>query len=164
MTEPVVTVTPAGPEDRELVARLLQLYLHDLSDFNANKPSDEGIFLYSYFDAYWADPPQPDRHAFLIRAGDRLAGFAFVRDLPGGSREMAEFFILRAWRRDHIGAKAAVQIFRSMPGEWQLTVLPRNTGARAFWERMIRTVAVEWAAGESPIMVKHQFKVPATAP
>src|SRR5207253_3045795 len=61
-----------------------------------------------------------DRHHFIVRVNRRPAGFALVRELPAvdgvPSREMAEFFVLRTYRRSGVGTRVARALFRSFPG------------------------------------------------
>jgi predicted acetyltransferase len=79
---------------------------------------------------------------FLIRAGDRLAGFALVKrgsalvgDLE--ALNLAEFFVLRAYRRRGIGYTAAAAIWERFPERWLVRVLANNHPALVFWERAV---------------------------
>src|SRR5204862_2827993 len=81
-------------EERDVVARLLELYAHDFSERNGVDVRDDGTYGYRYLDAYWTEP---DRHPLLFRVDGRLAGLALVR--TGPPIDMAEFFVLRKYRR-----------------------------------------------------------------
>jgi predicted acetyltransferase len=50
---------------------------------------------------------------------------------------MAEFFILRRYRRQGVGARAARAVFDRFPGAWQVRQRPENAAAIAFWRRVI---------------------------
>jgi len=76
----------------------------------------------------------PDAH--------RLAGFAPVSArtlLPksAGGHDLAEFFVLRAYRRRGVGATAARQLFDRFPGRWEVRELAENAPAIASWRRVI---------------------------
>lgn len=126
----VVEVAPVASPGA--VAQLLQLYLHDLSEFDGRQVGDDGRFPYPYLDLYGTEP---DRHAFLIRADGEVAGFALVRETQ--PTEMAEFFVLRRFRRGGVGRAAATTLLHCFPGEWRLTQLGGNVGATAFWRSVI---------------------------
>ena len=71
-----ITVVPAKPEEKNLVANLLQLYLHDFSEIEALETNEEGLFDYRDFESFWN---QPDHYIFIARYENRAVGFAFVQ-------------------------------------------------------------------------------------
>jgi predicted acetyltransferase len=123
-----VEVQPASIDEKPVLRQLLELYCHDFSQFDGSDVGDDGWFRYPYLDRYWTEP---ERHPFLFRIDGRLAGFAFVRS--GAPHDMAEFFVMRKYRRGGVGADAARAVFLQFPGEWQVRQLTANTGATAFW-------------------------------
>ena len=147
-----VSVEPASQQERDVVARLLELYAHDFSERNGADVGDDGIYGYRYLDAYWTDA---DRHPFLFRVDGRLAGFALVRSGP--PHDMAEFFVLRKYRRDGVGTDAARAVFTRFPGEWQTREQWENDGAIAFWRR---TIPVEFDEGETDEGPVQRFVMP----
>ena len=50
---------------------------------------------------------------------------------------MAEFFVLKKYRRTGVGVKAARHIWCRYPGRWELRVLETNTPAQMFWQAAI---------------------------
>ena len=48
-----------------------------------------------------------------------------------------EFFILRRYRRQGIGERAARMLFDHFPGRWTVYTFPQNIAARAFWHGVI---------------------------
>lgn len=136
--EPRVDVSLALPEEQAIVERLLQLYIHDLSEYFAVAVQDDGRFDYPRLDLYWSEA---GRYPFLIRVEKELAGFALVRklDLPDGDAvwDIAEFFILRKHRRNGAGTRAAQAIWKRLPGRWQVRVLQANDSAMQFWRHAI---------------------------
>lgn len=147
---PQVGLEAAGPERRETIANLMQLYTHDFSDYwiglSQGELGEDGRFeAYSFLDSYWVEP---DREAMLIRADGKLAGFALVNTLAHSGLptdfSMAEFFVVRKYRRLGVGQAAAVAIIRARPGQWDIAVTRRNDPAKPFW----RWVAAAAAVGE----------------
>ncbi len=142
-----VEVLPATAEQAPIIANLFQLYAHDFSEFADVPIGADGRFTYAPLPLYWREP---HRFPFLITADGELAGFALVQRgslLTGAADvwDVAEFFVLRAWRRHGVGAKAADALWRRMPGTWEVRVSERNTAAQRFWQR-----AVQQHTGVSP--------------
>jgi predicted acetyltransferase len=134
-----VTVEPALAADREIVARLVELYLDEFSAFDGREIGEDGRYGYATLDAYWS---APGRYPFLIRVADRLAGFALVAEqrILDGARPghlIAEFFVLRSYRRRGVGAAAAAQLFSHFPGPWWVGEHASNLPAQAFWRSVI---------------------------
>src|SRR5260370_31815996 len=75
-----VTMTQTPAARRPTIANLLQLYLHDFSEFAAvgtphGEVDAEGRFAYARLDDYWRED---GRVALTIEADARLAGFALI--------------------------------------------------------------------------------------
>ena len=127
----------ATVDDKPVVRRLLELYLHDFSEFSGQDLNEHGEYGYRYLDHYWTDPR---RQAFLVRVDGRLAGFALVRE-AGEAMEMAEFFIVRKYRRQGVGTTTAHRLFDRFPGAWRIHHDQANLAAQAFWRRVVRGYA-----------------------
>ncbi len=137
----IVEVLPAGPEQEPIFANLLELYAHDFSEFHEIKIGADGRFGYNDLPLYWRDP---NRHALLVTMNGNLAGFALLRRISDISTneliwDMAEFFVLRGYRRHGVATAAAHQVWRRFPGLWQVRVMQSNRGAHRFWHRAIAT-------------------------
>jgi predicted acetyltransferase len=129
----------ATPEQQSILANLLQLYIHDFSEFIAVETGPDGRFSYPSLPLYWTEQ---DRHPFLIRVDGGLAGFVLVtgaHEGPGSALlyDVAEIFVLRAFRRRGVGATAACAVWRRFPGHWQVRVMEANRAACAFWQNAI---------------------------
>jgi predicted acetyltransferase len=134
-----VSVMPAAPQEEPVVANLLQLYAHDFSEFHDVELGLDGRFVYKELPRYWRES---NRHPFLVRVDDTLAGFALVKrgsEISGNASvwDMAEFFVLRAYRRRGVGMEGARQVWRKFPGPWEVRVMEANRSALVFWERAI---------------------------
>jgi predicted acetyltransferase len=130
-------VLPLPIEDKPVLANLLELYMHDFSEFAPWDLNEHGIYGYRYLDHYWTES---GRHPFIVRVDGRLAGFALVRILVLDERsetQMSEFFILRKYRRQGIGEAVARQLFDQFPGQWSVTQMDCNIAAQRFWRAII---------------------------
>lgn len=131
----------AAPADAVLLANLLELYLHDLSDsFPAIELGADGRFGYDYLPLYWSEPDR--RFPFLIRSGGRVAGFVLaMRGSPMSDDpnvlDISEFFVLRRYRRSGVGRRAAFLVWDRLPGQWIVRVAEGNSVALAFWTEII---------------------------
>ncbi|ATG53400.1 GNAT family N-acetyltransferase [Brachybacterium ginsengisoli] len=126
------TVRPARGEDFDLLAGLLQLYLHDFSEHTGWDVDEHGLFHYAWLDAY---RHEQGRHAYVFRVEGRPAGFALVREAE--RIQMAEFFVLRKYRREGVGLAAARHLLEAHAGAWSITQLASNPEATSFWRRAI---------------------------
>ena len=129
----------AASEDKPVLARLLELYQYDLSAIENADVDASGLYGYAYLDHYWIEP---GRHPFLVRVDSQLAGFVLVNQhaLTGpaeGAMTVAEFFVLRRYRRRGIGEQVAVRIFDMFPGHWEVRELAANVEAVAFWRKVV---------------------------
>jgi predicted acetyltransferase len=139
-----IEVAPASLHEKDVLRNLLELYLHDISEMTGDDVDDSGLFGYRYLDLYWTEP---ERYPFLIRVDGKLAGFALVRQAgsmiedaisPGDvCTHMAEFFIMRKYRRQGIGARVARELFDRFPGRWEVNEIVENPAAQAFWRKVI---------------------------
>ena len=129
-----IEIQPARLEDKPILRHLLELCLHDYSEFNGEDVNENGLFGYGHLDHYWIEP---GRHPFLVRVSGRLAGFVLVRALDGNTHSVAEFFILRKYRRQGIGQTVAQRIFEMFPGGWRVHQDANNLPAQVFWRKVI---------------------------
>ena len=134
-----VEVTPAGKEQESVLANLLELYAHDFSEFHDLEIGADGRFEYRYLRLYWTEP---GRHPFLVQVEGKLAGLVLVKrgsEVSGNENvwDMAEFFVLRGYRRRGLGTHIAVEVWRRFPGRWEVRVMESNASACQFWASAI---------------------------
>jgi predicted acetyltransferase len=130
-------VRRARRPDRLALRNMLELYLHDLSEFWPYELDAHGLYGYHTLDYYWREE---NHAAFVFLVDDRYAGFALVNDdvcLPADERWLAQFFVVRRYRRRGVASAAARFIFDRLPGRWEVGELPQNLPAQLFWRRMI---------------------------
>jgi predicted acetyltransferase len=134
-----IGVIPASSEQELILANLLELYAHDFSKFIALKLDENGRFGYKQLSSYWKEP---NRYPFLIMVNGHWAGFVFVcrgSEISGDENiwDVAEFFIVRGYRRLGIGRMVAHEVWNKFPGRWEVRVIDRNQKAKDFWGRAI---------------------------
>jgi len=71
-----------------------------------------------------------------VKKGSELSGNETVWD-------MAEFFVVRRYRRQGIGKQIAHERWTTFPGMWEVRVMQSNVSACLFWARVISRFAGE---------------------
>lgn len=136
-----IALDVAALADATLLSNLLELYIHDLSAaFPSIELGPDGRFGYGKLALYWSEPER--RFPFLIRLAGRVVGFALAtRGSPATDDpdvlDVAEFFVIRRYRRSGVGRRAAVLLWNRLPGEWTVRVSEGNPGALPFWAGVI---------------------------
>ena len=124
-------------EEKPIIRQLLELYCYDFSEYLNTDVESDGKFHYKYLDHYWEEE---NRHAFFITVKEKLAGFVLInKDLKllKEGHCVAEFFVLRKYRKQGIGSKAAVLTFNLFKGPWEVSVITVNQPATKFWQKVI---------------------------
>ncbi|MEH2409769.1 GNAT family N-acetyltransferase [Nostoc sp.] len=134
-----IEVVKATQEQKSVLCNLMELYQYDLSEIEAKDVDACGLFGYRYLDYYWTEP---ERHPFLVKVDDKLAGFVLVNQhiylhRDNHAMSIAEFFILKKCRSQGIGEQVATEIFDQFPGNWEVRQTALNLGAQAFWSKVI---------------------------
>lgn len=109
----VPTIVSARPDQKPAIANLVQLCLYDVTATMPFPVGPDGRFEYGFLDRFW-------QHPYLLYAGDEIAGFALVIDhCPLTATSpcwfMAEFFVLKAYRRSGIGSQDVAGIVDRHP-------------------------------------------------
>jgi len=139
-----VSLDFASESERPLLANLLELYIHDLSETFPLAVGADGRFGYPRLASYWSQPGR--RFPFVIRAGGEIAGFALaMRGSPAtddpNDFDVGEFFVMRRHRRSGVGARAACLLWDRLPGRWIVRVSEGNRRGLAFWPAVIDAYA-----------------------
>ncbi len=126
-------------EDKQVLSNLLELYQYDFSEFDNEDLNEHGLYGYKYLDHYWTEP---GRHPFFIKVDNSIAGFILVNDFcylcePGEANSIAEFFVMKKYRRIGVGQHAAKIVFDLFPGKWEVVQHPENIPSMEFWERVV---------------------------
>ena len=153
--DPRVSLRQVTPEIRPVAERLWQLYRHDLSEFRGTLPDEAGTFPLRRLAPFFSDL---DRCGYLIYRGTSPSGLALVSGVSEEPRMMAEFFIVRAVRRQQVGHEAVLQLFGMHPGRWEIAFQEANTGAARFWRRVATAVAGDgWSEEPRPVPGKPEI-------
>lgn len=130
-----INLVPGRPDQKPVIANLIQLYLHDMTEFMPFPVGPDGRYAYDVLDRFWRFP-------YLIMSGADIAGFALVIDeCPLTGRApcwfMAEFFVLKAYRGRGTGRSAIELALKTRPGQWHIAVPHANRSAQAFWSKAL---------------------------
>ncbi|MBM4258898.1 MAG: GNAT family N-acetyltransferase [Deltaproteobacteria bacterium] len=150
-----------SPIDRTWLTNVYPLYLHDLSEFDDGlyHLNEQGLWEPDFL-PYWLGAGT--HWPLLLVAESQRVGFALIMQAPSAfmqsGREylLGEFFVLRNLRRTGIGRTAVEIVFARFPGLWELSVLQRNTGALAFWRRLLSSCSKE-PYSEQPVNTTVSF-------
>ncbi len=140
-----IEVVEAKREDEPVMRNLMQLYQYDFSEIYGPESNEydvnaHGLYDEFYLDLYWIEP---GRYPFLVKVDGHWAGLALVRRHSVLGRDeaetfdMAEFFVMRKYRRRGIGQYVARWLFDRFAGRWEVAEVAPNTAAQAFWRRVI---------------------------
>jgi predicted acetyltransferase len=146
-------------EHSEVLLNLSKLYTYDLSEiasqFHGYRCDEKG--QYSECVRKFLEDPSSD--CYLFKMTDEWAGFAVVkRTIQAKSSasklqvsQMAEFFLVRKFRRKGVATTAACRIFDCYPGKWEVSVWPENNSACSFWSSAIS----DYRDGKASVIQAH---------
>ena len=130
-------------ENKEKIVNLMQLYTYELSFYEDETTNftmlENGLFSMSrYLDLYWEEE---NRHPYILKCEDKLAGFALVRLNEEGIYEIGEFFVLNKYRKQGAGKFMVNEVFKMFKGKWEICTLLKNKNAQEFWRKIVREVS-----------------------
>jgi predicted acetyltransferase len=143
-------IIPATKKHRRVLRALFELYEHDFSPMTGQDVNAHGEFTVENFPLDWWEEHGDAFHPFLLTMDGKWAGFAFVGEgsytQSGETRHwlMEEFFVLRKYRGQGVGAWFAMQLFDRFPGAWEVGEIHANTNAQRFWRKVIGRYAGEF--------------------
>ena len=125
--------------DKTVIRNMMELYNYDMSEFEESDLDEHGLYGYNYLDNYWTEK---DRHPFIIKVDGKLAGFILVNKYSGDNIKsidysIAEFFVLKKYRRSGVGRISAVDVFSRFHGLWEVKELSKNRNSHVFWRKVI---------------------------
>ena len=128
----------ATNDHKTVIQQLVQLYSYDFSEYTAHDVEENGLFAaYPGLDDYWDGD---SKFPYIIKANDKYAGFVLVKSVITEARNyfsIAEFFILKKYRREGAGKAMAMKIFNLHPGQWEVYQMDSNKPAQLFWNKVI---------------------------
>ncbi|KKI93500.1 acetyltransferase [Bacillus sp. SA1-12] len=135
-----IQIENASVGQKTVLRRLLEFYKYDFSEYDPEDVNEYGEYGYKYLDHYWTEP---ERFPFLIKVNEKFAGFALVRKITHETLHkeyyfsMAEFFIMKKFRKEGIGKHTAFYLFDLFPGNWEVAEIEENVPAQTFWRKVI---------------------------
>jgi predicted acetyltransferase len=139
-----VDIFLAPYEKKHILRNMLEIYLHDLSEFDHLEVkldlNEAGLYGYGYLDYYWNEP---GRYPYLLTVDGKIAGLAFVRiilDEPL-TFSIAEFFVVRKYRNLGVGTALINKMFSFHKGNWNIDTAIKNIAAQNFWRKSVKNNA-----------------------
>ena len=133
-----LSIAPVLFCEKGTLKNLLEKYSYEFSQYDNRGVDDSGLHGYSNLDLYWTEM---GRHAFFIKASNKLAGFTMVHNCPIANLKtdytMAEFFVIHKYRNMGVGAFAAKSTFDKFRGQWGLMYHPKNFISKNFWNKVV---------------------------
>ncbi|HAT4455397.1 TPA: GNAT family N-acetyltransferase [Legionella pneumophila] len=138
-------IEEASLDDYLTIQNMARFYVYDLSRECGFISEDwalpaDGLYESFDFKNYFEEST---RKAFLIKIGNELAGFALLNQeglYPDTAWNMGEFFITAKFQGKGLGYLAASELWKRHPGLWEVSVIPENKPALAFWRNIISRV------------------------
>jgi ribosomal-protein-alanine N-acetyltransferase len=131
-----IEVLEARENDIPIIDNLARFYVYDLSEYMGWSCPENGLFGCDDW-GFWSNQRN---HFFVVRVDGELAGFAVIEEL-GEDRDadydVAQFFVLRKFRRKGVGRYVAHTLFDRFRGSWTVRELVDNPPAQKFWRKVI---------------------------
>ena len=137
----IVDIFLAPIKKKHVIRHLLELYNHDMSEWEQKDVNEAGLFDYRFLDNYWTEK---GRYPYLITADGHYCGFAFVRTAPEQDdyNSIAEFFIMRKYRKHGLARRLLEYVHEHHPGEWTHAAHINNLVSQAMCRKVFPTLAV----------------------
>ena len=133
-----IKLVEASHIHKDVIKNLMQFYVYDFSEFVDVDVEVDGLFAaYKNLDDYWNDE---NRFSYVIQKDEIYIGFVLIRYIEEEQRNhfsIAEFFVMKKYRRKRIGKSIATQIFNSHKGKWEVFQKDSNKPAQLFWNTII---------------------------
>lgn len=149
-----IEIIPASLADYPTIQNMARFYVYDISRYCGFISKDWAMpqdGLYECFDLkkYFIDS---DKKAYLVKLEDgELVGFVLLDKHSTSGKidwNMGEFFILAKFQGKGIASEIVKKIWAMHPGKWEVSVIPENKPALAFWRKNISYVTNEKYLGE----------------
>jgi predicted acetyltransferase len=134
-----VELVPVQESEKSVLRRLLELYNYDFSEYDQADVNAHGLYGYRYLSHYWTEET---RHPFFVKVDGQLAGLVLLNEhcyivKDAGTKSVAEFFVMRKYRKKGVGRAAARTVFDMFPGKWEVLQHGQNIPSIHFWETVI---------------------------
>lgn len=126
-------IKKATVDEKEILHNLLQFYMYDFSEFMDLHIEANGKYGEYPLEPYWTEAT---RFPYFIRQHGKVVGFALVK-WEAEHFSIAEFFIMKKYRRAGLGKQVAQEIFHMHKGPWEVYQIEANKPAQHFWVKTI---------------------------
>jgi predicted acetyltransferase len=130
----------ASKEDKTAIENLMQFYIYDFTEFIEYDVEGNGLFApYPHLENYWRE--EKNKFPYVIKKEGKYVGFVLVKLIESEERSyfsIAEFFVMKKYRRLGIGKTIAVQVFDLHKGQWEVYQKDSNKPAQVFWKNVIK--------------------------
>ena len=144
-----ISLYKAGINDKGLLDNLMQLYLHDLSEFIAIDVGPNGKYEQNLSPQYVSSF---EKSAFIIHAEYHIIGFVLVE--PAGSDlKVNDLFVLNMWRGKGVGSAVVENLLKqgkSIVSQFN----SKNELAKYFWNNIGKNPIHKLAMTESSGAIK----------
>lgn len=134
-----VKLVSATDEHIAVIHHLMQFYMYDFSPYTQCDVEANGLFApYLELESYW--DKSNNKFPFIIKTDEKYIGFALVKLIETSGQQyfsIAEFFVLKKYRRAGVGKAVAMQLFSMYKGSWEVYQMAGNTAAQLFWNKVI---------------------------
>jgi predicted acetyltransferase len=123
---------------QEVINNLMQFYIYDFSPYVNYDVEADGFFkAYPNLEDYWSE--KKNKFPYIIKKDDKYVGFVLVKTINSeiDHFSIAEFFIMKKYRRQGIGKAVAERIFNLHKGQWEVHQRENNKPAQEFWHEVI---------------------------
>lgn len=165
-----IKCTLASIDLKPVIKNLARFYVYEFSRYTGEDFPKDGLleaFETSFhFDNYWNNK---DHYPFIFHVDDQIAGFALVN--KNGSTidvdwYLAEFYIVAKFQNKGIGRYIATDLLTQFSGTWELSQIPNNHLAVAFWRKVLQQLTdgqytetlQEFQTPHPHQMLVHQFQ------
>ena len=124
----------AKKDERQLIENLLQMYLHNISeyfpmDFNSETCTYDYDDISKYFD-------ESGNYAIIFMNEEDVIGFSLV-DFIDNAYVVQEMFILNNYKNKGLGEECITKVFDDFNGDWVIKSLPASPKSENFWNKTI---------------------------
>jgi len=139
------TLLQASIEYKVVMQNLMQFYIYDFSEYIKYDVGDSGQFApYPYLDDYWED--LNNKFPYIIKRDDKYVGFVLVKLIESEKSKcfsMAEFFILKKYRRSGVGKAIAVEVFNLHRGIGRFIKKRVINQHKYFGKKLLRNIQMD---------------------
>src|SRR4051794_12409009 len=110
----------ASQDYKDVFKNLMQFYIYDFSAYVDYDVEEDGLFkAYPNLEDYWNQ--KGTKFPYAIKKDRKYIGFVLVKTIKSEKNvfSIAEFFIMKKYRRLGIGSAVAEHIFDLHKGQWE---------------------------------------------